>query len=210
MNRPAFAPSALRRGRLHTALAIVAALAAVGAGVVDRREGLDALEFISAPELAGRIMRGDHDLRLFDLRPPAAFEQFHIPSARRATPGDLAVMAIAPETSVVLYGDARATLFDALRVLRGRTHRNVRVLREGILEWLGRVQEPRLAVDATPAERDVFGRAAEMSRFFGGVPRSGVPREEVPLGYWTGTVRSEALLTAAAVQSVAAIRRRGC
>jgi rhodanese-related sulfurtransferase len=190
------------------ALAIVAALAAIGAGVADR--GTMKLEFISAPELAGRIMRGDPELGLFDLRPPAAFEQFHIPTARRATPGDLADATLPPQMNVVLYADARATLFDALRVLRGRNHRDVRVLREGLSEWLGRVQEPRLAVDATPAEREAFERAAEMSRFFGGVPRAGVSREEVPLGYWTGTVRSEELLIAAAVQSVAAIRRRGC
>jgi rhodanese-related sulfurtransferase/uncharacterized membrane protein YedE/YeeE len=197
-------PSKVKGG----ALAVVAALLAIGAGVVDR--GPRKLAFISAPELADRIMRADRDLRLFDLRPPAAFEQFHIPSARRATPDDLADVALAPQTDVVLYGDARATVSDALRVLHGRAHRNVRVLREGIVEWLGRVQEPRLAVDATPAEREEFGRAAEMSRFFGGVPRAGVPREEVPAGFWTGTVRSEQLLMAAAVQSVAAIRRRGC
>jgi uncharacterized protein len=190
------------------ALAVVAALAAIGAGVVDR--GTIKLEFISAPELAGRIMRGDRDLGLFDLRPQAAFERFHIPTARRATPDDLAAVALAPQTNVVLYADARATLFDALHVLGGRNHRDVRVLKEGIFEWVARVQEPRLAVDATPAERDEFERAAEMSRFFGGVPRAGVSREEVPQGYWTGTVRSEDLLVAAAVQSVTAIRRRGC
>jgi rhodanese-related sulfurtransferase len=190
------------------ALAIVAALAAIGAGVVDR--GTMKLGFISAPELAGRIMRGDRDLGLFDLRPPTAFEQFHIPTARRATADDFAAIALAPQTNVVLYADARAALLDAVRVLRGRNHREVHVLREGIFEWLARVQEPRLAVDATPAERVEFERAAEMSRFFGGVPRAGVSREEVPLGYWTGAVRSEELLMAAAVQSVTAVRRRGC
>jgi rhodanese-related sulfurtransferase len=190
------------------ALAVVAALAAIGAGAVDR--GTITLQFISAPDLAGRIMRGDRDLGLFDLRPPAAFERFHIPTARRATADDLAAMALAPQTNVVLYADARATLFDALHALRGRNHRDVRVLKEGIFEWVARVQEPRLAVDATPAERDAFERAAEMSRFFGGVPRAGVSREEVPQGYWTGTVRSEELLMAAALQSVTAIRRRGC
>jgi rhodanese-related sulfurtransferase len=190
------------------ALAVVAALAAIGAGVVDR--GTTKLEFVSAPELAGRIMRGDRELSLFDMRPQAAFEQFHIPTARRATLEDLAEVALPPQTNVVLYGDARAALFDALRVLRGRNHRDVHVLREGIVEWIGRVQEPRLAVDATPAERAEFERAAELSRFFGGVPRAGVLRQEVPQGYWTGTVRSEELLIAAAVQSVGAIRRRGC
>jgi hypothetical protein len=72
------------------------------------------------------------------------------------------------------------------------------------------VHEPRLSVDATPEERAQFERAAPLSRFFGGVPLAGVPRSEVPTGYWTGTPRSEELLEAAALQSVAMIRRRGC
>jgi len=86
----------------------------------------------------------------------------------------------------------------------------VLVLREGVSEWLGRVHEPRLAVDATPEERAQFDRAAAMSRFFGGVPLAGVPRSEVPSGYWTGAPRTDELLEAAALQSVALIRRRGC
>jgi hypothetical protein len=99
------------------------------------------LEFISAPELAGRIIRGDRDLGLFDLRTGRLRAVPHS-TARRATANDLADATLPPQMNVVLYADARATLFDALRVLRGRNHRDARVLREGISEWLGRVQEP--------------------------------------------------------------------
>ena len=193
-------------GRRHAALAIVAVLLAGAAVFADR----DADDFISAPELADRIIRRAPDQRIFDLRPPRAFEQFHIPSASQITVDDLAQASISPETSVVLYGDARRTIGEATRVLRSRGLRDVRVLREGIHEWLSRVHEPRLAVDATPAEREEFERAAALSRFFGGVPLSGVPRNEVPKGYWNGNPRSEALLVAAATQSIGAIRRRGC
>jgi rhodanese-related sulfurtransferase len=203
--RPPFAPSPRGRGRLHGVLVVAAALSAAAAGVIDRP-----VAFISAPELADRIMRGEGDLRVIDLRPQSAFQQFHVPGAHRVTTDDLAALPLAPQTSVVLYGDGRAILADALGVLHRRTHGDVRVLKEGIYEWLSRVQEPRLAVDATPAERVEFDRAAALSRFFGGVPRAGVPRDEVPQGYWTGHPRSEELLIAAALQSVGAIRRRGC
>jgi hypothetical protein len=123
---------------------------------------------------------------------------------------DLAHIPIAPQSSVVLYADARRLVIDAARVLRTRGHRDIRVLREGIYEWLARVHEPRLGVDATQTERAEFERAAALSRFFGGVPLSGVPRDDVPQGYWNGNPRNEALLAAAVGQSVAAIRRRGC
>lgn len=204
--------------RLHAMLAIVAALAALAAGVVDRGSidrggragGTQPIEFISAPDLAQRIMRGDRHLHVFDLRTRDAFAQFHVPGARHATTASLSTETLTAQSDVVLYGDARATIVEALTVLRTRDRGDLRVLREGLYEWLSRVQEPRLAVAPTPEERAEFERAAEMSRFFGGVPRAGVPREEVPQGYWTGLPRSEELLMAAAVKSVAAIRRRGC
>jgi rhodanese-related sulfurtransferase len=214
---------------LHHALAIVAALSAAAAGIVDRAgtdlhalrradlqarrqpdDFIQSARFISAPELAERIMRSDPDLRVFDLRPRASFDQFHIPGANHATADGLASVPLSARASLVLYGDRRAAVVDALRALRARDHRDVRVLREGMFEWLGRVQEPRLAADATRAEREEFDRAAAMSRFFGGVPIAGVSRADVPQGYWTGVVRTEELLMAAALNSVGAIRRRGC
>jgi rhodanese-related sulfurtransferase len=198
---------------LHVALALVAAVMAAAAGATDLAspaEPAGARAFIAAPDLADRIMSGDDGLRLFDLRPAAAYQQFHIPTARRVEPADLGAASLTTGADVVLYGDSRSTLSEAVRVLRIRRHAKVLVLREGVSEWLGRVHEPRLAVDATPEERAQFDRAAAMSRFFGGVPLAGVPRSEVPSGYWTGAPRTDELLEAAALQSVALIRRRGC
>jgi rhodanese-related sulfurtransferase len=203
--------------RLHWALGIAAALSAGAAGVVDR-QAIDRrpnaivqwAPFISAPELAERIMRRDPDLRVLDLRPRTSFDQFHIPGADHATVDALVGLPLSPRTSLVLYADRRAAIADAVRVLRSRPHHEVRVLREGIFEWISRVQEPRLAADPTPAEREEFERTAAMSRFFGGVPLAGVQRAEIQQGYWTGAARTEDLLVAAALNSVGAIRRRGC
>ena len=208
--------------RLHAGLALVAAVLAGAAGAADlavspaRSAGKKALSsrqplaFITAPDLAVRIMKADAALRLFDLRPADAYRQFHIPTAVHVAPADLAVVPLDPGTDVVLYGDDRGALGDAVRALRPRRPSSVHVLREGLAEWLGRVYEPRLASDATPAERVEFERAAALSRFFGGMPLASVPRGEVPAGYWTGAPRSDDLLAAAALESVAAIRRRGC
>jgi hypothetical protein len=46
-------------------------------------------------------------------------------------------------------------------------------LREGLFEWLTQVMTPVLPAGASAAERAVFDSAAELSRYFGGVPRAG-------------------------------------
>jgi rhodanese-related sulfurtransferase len=204
--------------RLHGALGVIASLLAAAAGAADVVSPRNASSprasranaFISAPDLAERIMRGDAALRVFDVRPAQAYAQFHIPTAARVDAADLASTPLRPETAVVLYGDDRHALADAVRAVGSRRGVEVRVLREGLPEWLARVHEPRLAVDPTPAERAEFERTAPMSRFFGGVPLAEVPRAELPTGYWTGAPRTDELLAAAALESVARIRRRGC
>ncbi len=205
---------------LHRLLAGLAATLGVAAGLAGQRSAVDATgrpsgldtgrAHISAPALAERIMRGDPALRVFDLRPRADFERFHVPSARQATLDHLARDPPPRDASVVLYADDGAGVAQAWELLRAQGQRDVSVLREGVYEWIARVHEPRLAIDATAPERAEFERAAAMSRFFGGVPLAGVPREDVPAGYWTGEPRSRDLLAAAALQAVTTVRRRGC
>jgi len=144
---------------------------------------------ISASDLARRIMDGDV-LRIYDLRDSAAYRQLHLPGAVPATMND--VIADAPRSMTVLYGDEAARTWSALN----RTgHRNAFVLRGGVRAWLTEVLEPRLAEDATAIERAAFAEAAAQSRFFGGTPRRGVPRAE---------------LTPAESAITRAVIRRGC
>jgi rhodanese-related sulfurtransferase len=215
--------------RTHGALALVATVLGLAAAVVDGRPAVDASQLameieaerdhITAPELAERIMRQDPTLRLVDLRPRGAYDQLRIPTASHATLEELTRQSLPRDASIVLYSEGGVHSAQAWVLLRLRGHRDVRFLREGIYEWLALVMEPRLAVDATAAERAAFARAEEQSRFFGGQPRSSVPRADVPTGYWTDgrdvgrdsdggrDSRSSPAGTRAAIAN---IRRRGC
>lgn len=207
---------------LHTALAIVAAALGLAAPFANRGPAIDAAQLaseieaerdhITAPELAERIMRQDPSLRVIDLRPRADYDQLHIPTATHATLEALARERFPRDASIVVYSEGGVHSAQAWVLLRLRGHGDVRFLREGIYEWLALVMEPRLAVDATPAERASFARAEEQSRFFGGQPRSNVPRSEVPVGYWSGGDESsaQAAPAAGARAAIANIRRRGC
>ena len=205
--------------RVHRALVTAAATMAVAAALVDARPAIDAStlageistdrDHISAPELAERIMRGDPTLRLFDVRPRAEYEALHIPTASHATLDELSRARFPRDATVVVYSEGSAHAAQAWVLLRLNGVRTVYFLREGIYEWIARVREPRLASDATPAERADFDRAVALSRFFGGVALTNVPRAEVPEGYWTGAHAVDGV-SSRATEAIARVRRRGC
>ena len=214
MTRQVLAAAALMLG---LAAAFVDRGSASATGLSDA--GSDAgVAYISAPELADRIMQADGRLRLFDVRARAEYDALHIPTARHATLASLVDAPFSADAAVVIYGNGHADGVEAWTRLRGRGRRGASILREGIYEWLARVHEPVLAADATADERAAFERAAERSRFFGGQPRSGVARDEIPVGYWTtgGDVRAgemtehQRMLAGAAGSLIARVRRRGC
>ena len=203
--------------RRHRALGLAAITLGLAAAFADLRPIVDAKAVgveqdrgaVSAPDVAERLVRGE-SLFVFDLRPRADYEQLHVASARSASPDDLARESFPPDAAIVVYADDDARVARALSLLRARGYHNVFFLRDGVYEWIGRVLEPRLAVDATAAERAEFGRAAGLSRFFGGLPRADVPRAEVPVGYWTGAPQLRGHSPVAVRQAIARIRRRGC
>jgi len=194
-------------------LAVVAAVLGLGAAAADLRPSADVrhlateieaeADHISALDLGTRIRSGEPDLRVLDLRSEAEFTAFHIPGARNVSLTKLAAERLPRQGTTVLYSEGGTHAAQAWVLLRVQGYGNVFVLRDGIYEWISRVFQPRLAVDASAAERVEFARAAELSRFFGGTPLSGVPRSEVPQGYWTGATPASAPL-------IEKIHRRGC
>jgi rhodanese-related sulfurtransferase len=212
---------------LHRGLAVAAAALALAAVAVDLK-GVDARtlaaeieserDHISAPDLASLIVAGDPTLRVFDLRSTSEFARMHIPGARHATLDTLSREPLPRDVTIVVYSEGGAHAAQAWVLLRMRGHGRVYFLREGLFEWLARVMEPRLPADATERERADFVRAAEMSRFFGGVAREGVPRADVPTGYWNDEHGDHGPASNAGTaprkpstdQMIAGIRRRGC
>ena len=199
--------------RLHRVLAFVAATLGSAAAFNDANPG-----YISAPALADQIMRGDSTLRVFDLRSLAEYNELHIPTAAHATLEQLSRTPFTGNETVVLYQlrsfDGGVAAVGTRPRFRLKGPRRVYLLREGLYEWIARVREPRLAADASDAERAEFERASLFSRFFGGVARTNVARSEVSTGYWTTGVQLPAAASSTsesnARQAVLQVRRRGC
>ncbi len=198
----------------HRWMALAAAVLALGAFATDAALGGESggevsPSYISAPELAARIVDRDPRLRVFDLRSRAEFDRFHVPGARHATLRDLARGEVPGEATAVVYAQQTDRAIGGWTQLRDRHVREVFVLRGGLYEWIVRIHEPRLAIDATSDERTEFERAVRFSRFFGGAAHEDVPRADLPAGYWTGGGDNPRSMEATLL-AVAAIRRRGC
>ncbi|GLC26811.1 rhodanese-like domain-containing protein [Roseisolibacter agri] len=184
-------------------LAGVAALLAVGAalmgspapaprgGAVDvaalAREIDREADHVTAVELAQWIRERKDGLRVIDVRADSEYAAYHIPSAERLGMAEVAALRPSAGQTLVLYSEGGAHAAQAWVLLRAAGHQRVYFLRGGLLDWMEQVMNP-VNADA---------RVAELSRYFGGVPRAGaVPEPGATLTPASG--------------AVARMRRRGC
>ena len=127
---------------------------------------------VSALELAAWLRDRRPNLVILDVRPDsAAFEAFHLPRARHVPLVDLRSVPPDSGATVVVYADGGDLAARAWLVLRTLGHDSVRVAPNGAGDWLAAVLNPTLSTDATPEARLAFAAQAELSRYFGGLPR---------------------------------------
>lgn len=214
--------------RLLATLAVVLAVAAPFAGspythrnaTVDVSSLARAVEreedHVTALELAAWIKERRPGLRIVDVRSVEEYSAYHVPGAERLGLEALAGTRFLPTETIVLYSEGGAHAAQAWVFLRALGYRNVFFLRGGLYEWLEQVMNPTLPADATPAARKAFERAAALSRYFGGVPRSDAAPWRDDAIRLTGGVRdslspSAVPLAAHSTQArVVEVRRRGC
>jgi rhodanese-related sulfurtransferase/uncharacterized membrane protein YedE/YeeE len=167
------APSAgARISRLLAGAALLLGLPAAVAGnpygVSEQRQAAR----LTAVDLA-QWLRQRRDVRIVDLRSQTAYDTFHVPRAERDSAADLTAAALGAGDTVVVYGAGDG---EALRVWESLRHTpaTVRYMTDGVREWVSDVLNPTLLASATPAQRQAFERVADLSRYFGGEPRTGV------------------------------------
>lgn len=132
-------------------------------------------EAVGSLDLARALRAGDTDLRVLDVRPAAAFEDFHLPLAESAPFDQLARSRLDPSRPILVYGFESDDGERARVLLQRRGFRRVEVLEGGALAWLREVMMPTLPEGAVPEERQRFSEIAELSRYFGGTPTYGRP-----------------------------------
>jgi rhodanese-related sulfurtransferase len=170
------------------------------AQVVEREE-----DHVTALELAAWIRDQRDDVRIIDVRDSADFEAYHIPKAERIALDELVSTPFRASETIVLYSDGGAHAAQAWVFLRALGYEKVYFLRGGLYEWLDDVMNPSIAADASDSAKAEFERVSEVSRYFGGVPRTGdaassLPSLPVPAARESGSTKA----------AVARVRGRGC
>lgn len=193
--------------RMLAYVAGAAALLAAFAGEPEAptRTRAEKRDLINAIELAQWI-REQRGVHVLDLRSDAAYQEFAVPTATHATLSGLAVSALPRTDTVVVYAADGAGAAQAKNVLHAGGWQHVYVLSGGIYGWLTDVLNPTLPEQATAEQEVAFARVAELSRYFGGVPRRGDPAAEPPAGVASGTSPQPTR----ADDAVRRLRRRGC
>lgn len=133
-------------------------------------------DHVSAVQLGQWIRERKPNLRVIDVRDPAAFAAYSIPTAENIPIERLAAAAFAQDDIVVLYSEGGAHAGQAWVLLRAMGLSSVFFVPGGMADWDEDVMAPTAPADASDEEKRAFATTAELSRYFGGEPRVGGAR----------------------------------
>ena len=137
-------------------------------------------DHVTALELAEWIRAKRPNLRVIDVRDSGDFAAYHIPRAENISLGKLVSTPFRGDETIVLYSDGGAHAAQGWVFLRALGHERVYFLRGGLYEWLDAVMNPAISATASDSSRQTFAKVAEISRYFGGVPRVGEATSSQP------------------------------
>jgi rhodanese-related sulfurtransferase len=205
--------------RLALLAFVLGAVALAATPTRGRRTSIDSREMallmqkgadrVDVRTLAGWIIEGRSDVRLVDLRDPAAFAAGpRIPSAENIPLTALADAGLDRNERILLVSDDEARAAQAWFLMRADGYKGVVVVRGGLRAWQEDVVSPR--VDGLAAADRA--KAEAISAHFGGTPRigsgDGAAAPPTPAVAQAGAAPS--LPAAGAKKPAAAKKREGC
>lgn len=137
------------------------------AGIVQRE-----VDHVNPTDLADWIVKGRSNYRLIDLRTQAEFDQYHIPSAENVPLAALPDYGLARNEKIILYSEGGIHSAQAWFLLKAMGYPSVYMLRGGLDDWKDLVLFPSLPPDPNPEQITAFAKMKEVSKFFGGTPRT--------------------------------------
>jgi len=128
-------------------------------------------DHITAVELAEWVRAGRPGLRVVDVRSQQEFDQDHLPFAEHVPLEALARTRFARTDVIVLVSRGGTHAAQAWVLLRALGHSQAYFLTGGMDEWETEILAPVLGASSA---HEALTERAELSRYFGGLPRVGV------------------------------------
>jgi rhodanese-related sulfurtransferase len=161
---------------LLAALALFGDPTGGGAVTVNTRELARIVEtevdHVTAEELADWIIQGRTDYRLIDLREPADYAAYHIPTAENATVTELEDYPLYRNERIVLYSNGGIHSAQAWFLLRARGFQGVYMLLGGLTAWKEDVLFPVLPENPAAEQMAELERMRQVAELFGGSART--------------------------------------
>jgi 3-mercaptopyruvate sulfurtransferase SseA len=136
-------------------------------------------DHVKVDELADWIIKGRSDYRLIDLNQESLFNEYHIPTAENIQITALTNAGLLRNEKIILYSDGGIHSAQAWMLLKTKDYKSVYMLFGGLEEWKDKILFPTLSSTASKQDSLSFNKIAEVSKFFGGSPQTGIADTEV-------------------------------
>lgn len=167
-------------------------------------------DHVSPEELADWIIQGKADYRLIDLRTAQEYGEYHIPGAENLGLTALPVAGLQKTEKILLYSEGGIHSAQAWFLLKARGYLAVYMLFGGLDGWKDEVLFPALAANPTPTQTVRFGKMKEVSKFFGGAPRTGAADSALTPSYTLPKVEMPQSVEASPASAPKKKKKEGC
>lgn len=123
-------------------------------------------------ELADWIIKDKADFRLIDLRSVEEYNEYRIPGAENLSILELQNSPFEKTEKIILYSGGEMESSQAWFLLRSKGYKAVCILSGGLEAWKEEILFPKVATGTNPEEQAEFEKISEVSKHFGGSPRS--------------------------------------
>jgi len=133
------------------------------------------LDQIAADDLADRIVQGNINFRLLDLRSESDYATYHIPTAINMEIAGIDFNALPHNESIILYAKDGVQTAQAWFLFKAKGYKSVYMLADGLDSWMNEVLYPGKPIVETPDALAEFAKKVEVAKFFGGKARDAGP-----------------------------------
>ena len=136
------------------------------------------LDQIEATELANRIVQGNINFLLIDLREASEYEKYHIPTSANMELAGIDYDLLPRNESIVLYGKDGVQSAQAWFLFKAKGYPSVYMLEGGLDAWMNQVLYPKKPASEDAEALAEFAKQVEVAKFFGGKARDAGQTQE--------------------------------